>query len=503
MLEDWIRVQLSRMSDAAVAESADAQAEMNRLSIGVEARPQPVEQRIQNLLVNVPPGTGKSRVLGVCTPAWMWTRWPSWRAIFLSANPRVAMRDSVLCRDVIESRWYQETFQVAWHLKDDQNAKGLYWNSAAGFRQASGFSAKVVGDRADALVIDDPNDAKEVHSPAERDDVNQRWSDSISNRVNDERSSVRIGIQQRMHEQDWSGHVLATEPGRWEHLRLPMEYERRKPGEETVAEEGAGPGCPCASCRRGHTAIGWRDPRTQEGELLDPVRYPERVLVPKRAQSYFYAGQYQQRPSPAAGGLFKRVWWRFWRYAWQEVVPELAARTVIVPDRFDDEALSWDCAFVKTEGSSLVAGGHWGRAGPDKYLLHLFWERATFTETRDALEEQAMTYPNATAILVENKANGPAVIESLRSKVSGIIPIEPKGGKEARAAATSPMVDAGNVIIPLHAEWRDRYIEQHATFPKGAQNDAVDQQSQMLQRWIGNNFGDGSALVPGGQQRRM
>lgn len=249
-------------------------------------------QRIQNLLINIPPGTAKSRLVSVMTPAWMWVKHPTWRAIFLSANPRVAMRDSIYCRDVLESDWYRDWFKPEWELAEDQNAKGLYRNTLGGYRQAMGFKSKITGDRADALFVDDPHDASEVESDVIREAVIDRWDSTVSNRVNDLRSSVRIGIMQRLHSADWSGHILKS--GVWEHLCLPQEYEPK---------------------RAKTTKIGWSDPRTEEGELLFPKRFTPEIIQQERARlgSMGYAGQHQQNPVPSEGGVFKHAWFRYWR----------------------------------------------------------------------------------------------------------------------------------------------------------------------------------------------
>lgn len=249
-------------------------------------------QRIQNLLLNVPPGSMKSRITCVTAPAWAWTRWPTWRAIFLSTNPRVAFRDSVYCRDVIESDWYQDWFRPDWKLSEDQNAKGLFRNTVGGFRQAMGFQSRIVGDRADAIFVDDPHDAAEVESDLIRQGVLDRWDSAIANRLNDLRSSVRVGIMQRLHSEDWSGHVLKS--GVWEHFCIPQEFDPK---------------------RARTTAIGWRDPRTEEGELMFPQRFTPEILRQEKARlgSYGYAGQHQQQPVPSEGGVFKHAWFRYWR----------------------------------------------------------------------------------------------------------------------------------------------------------------------------------------------
>jgi predicted phage terminase large subunit-like protein len=436
-------------------------------------------QRLRNLLINIPPGTAKSRIVSVCTPAWMWLRCPEWRAIFLSSNPDVALRDSIYCRDLIESDWYQESFRPTWRMKGDQNAKGLYCNTAGGFRQARGWFAKITGNRADALFVDDPHDADEAQSDKLRQSVLDRWDAAIGNRLNDLRTSVRIGIMQRLHERDFSGHVMAQ--GDWELLCLPQEFEE-------------------AQART--TALGWRDPRTKEGELLFEERFPPEVLATERRRlgSYGYAGQHQQRPAPAEGGILKRKWWRFWQLPGQTLPPVLVRQTdgsfyscpvVTLPGQFGQTLQSWDMAFKDTKDSAFVVGQVWGRTDADKWLLDQVREKLDFVATLAAVQELSRKWPHVALKLVEDKANGPAVISSLKSRVSGLVAVEPEGGKEARAQAVAPAIESGNVYLPHPslAAWVDGFINECAAFPNGAYADQVDAMSQALRRMEQGGFG--------------
>lgn len=281
LIWNWHMDAIALHVQAAVEGWMDVQRWMQREQLRATERPdqepetQPV-QLIQNLLFNVPPGSAKSRIISVYTPPWVWLRWPEWRVLYLSTNPDVALRDSVFCREVIESDWYQSWFRPEWQLADDQNAKSFYRNTRGGSRRAKGYLAKITGDRYDALFVDDPNDPEEAHSETVRTSINDRWTSTIYNRVNDLRTSLRIGIQQRVHEDDWSGHVL--QEGGWEHVCIPMEYEPQRLDAERD-------GIPRT------TAIGWSDPRTEEGELLFPERFPPEVVAKekKRLGSYGYA----------------------------------------------------------------------------------------------------------------------------------------------------------------------------------------------------------------------
>lgn len=469
-LEDWMGVQRWLLREQLRAEE--------RPSEEPEA---PFVQRIRDLLINVVPGSAKSRIISVCTPAWMWLQWPPWRAIFLSANPRVALRDSGYCRDLIESEWYQTWFKPEWQIREDQNAIGLYRNTAGGFRQALGFLAKITGDRGDALFVDDPNDPEEAHSETIRTGVNDRWKSTVYNRVNDLRTAVRVGIQQRVHEDDFSGNWLKT--GNPEHVCIPMLFEPRRLDAETDRIPRV-------------TSIGWSDPRTEEGELLDPKRFPVEVVEVERNRlgSFGFAGQHQQRPSPAGGGMLKDHWWRFW-HPKGRVLPPVAVKledgtlfhcpVMELPDDLEELLQSWDMAFKDTKASAYVVGQTWARKLADRFLLDEVREKLDFPKTVKAVVDLTEKWPKARLKLIEDKANGPAVIQTLNGHVSGLVAVEPDGTKEARCAAVSPEIESGNVYLPhpLIAPWVHGFIGECGVFPNGTYKDRVDAMTQALIRW--------------------
>jgi predicted phage terminase large subunit-like protein len=428
--------------------------------------------QIRKLVISVPPGEMKSLAISVFWPAWEWAQRPELSYIAATYNDLLSLRDAVKHRDLVKSEWYRKTFSPSWSFTADQDAKGYFKNTMGGFRLSTTVGGGATGHRGHRIIVDDATSVENAYSEVERAKVIRWWTQTMSNRFVDMARKTWVVIAQRTHEGDLPGHILAQSDPEVEHLCLPAEFEKT---------------------RESHSRIGWTDWRSEEGELLDPVRLPKEVLDDEKRTkgSAGYAAQYQQRPMPAEGGMFKGSWWRFWRKANEEDVPGFQDRTVILPDKFDAQALSWDCAFKDTKTSKRVAGGAWGRRGADKFLLELEWDRMTFTETVARFSTQAKRHPKATAKLIEDKANGSAVIDTLRSKIPGIVAVDPEGGKEARAAATSPQIEAGNIFIPLHAAHyrskeflkRDDYIAEHDGFPLANFNDAVDQQSQMLLRW--------------------
>ena len=261
------------------------------------------EGRIRNLIINVPPGHTKSLLTCVFWPAWVWVSHPESRWLFSSYRQPLATRDSVKCRRLIASAWYQERWGRDYQLASDQNQKDRFENTRTGYRLVVPLGSGT-GERGDYVVVDDPHSVDQAESDAERQGAIEWWNGSMATRLNDFATGHKVVIQQRLHEADLTGDLL--QKGGYELLCLPAE---------------------CEPQRRSTTSIGWADPRRESGALLWPERVtPEDLEELKRTLgSYRYAGQYQQRPAPAEGGIFKRFWWRYWRPA-EVQLPEVQVR---------------------------------------------------------------------------------------------------------------------------------------------------------------------------------
>jgi len=212
-------------------------------------------------------------------------------------------------------------------------------------------------------------------------------------------------------------------------------------------------------------------PAIIDDKALWPTRFPLPALLATKASvgPYGWAALYMGRPSPDKGNILLKEWWK-----WYDELPSL----------LDEMAMSWDMTF-KEQGTSMVVGQVWGKKGADKYLIDEVRGKMDFPTTLEAFEEFCRYWPQAIAKLVEDKANGPAVIATLKNKIPGIIAVNPRGGKVARARAASPEVHAGNVWLPKNMPWADDFVEECATFPHGLFDDRVDCFSQMLAYWHG------------------
>jgi predicted phage terminase large subunit-like protein len=428
--------------------------------------------QIRNLLINVPPRHMKSLLVSVFWPAWEWIRWPERRWLFSSYGAQLTIRDSVKCRRLIESPWYQERWRDRYALTSDQNTKGRFDNDRSGYRLSTSVGGAATGEGGDRIVCDDPNNITEVESDAVRKTTNDWFDVVMSTRVNDPKTAAKVVVMQRCHQQDLSGHLL--EQGGWEHLCLPAEYE----GSRTV------------------TSIGFADPRNEHGELLWADRFGPKEIGSLKVSlgSYAAAGQLQQRPSPAGGGLIKRHWFRFWQPRGANFPPVIvqmpdgtpvSIAAIAVPYRVDEQIQSWDCAFKDLSTSDYVVGQVWARVGSAYLLGDQIRGRMDCPATVKSVRQLSLKWPNTIAKLIEDKANGSAVIQMLSREIPGILPVNPEGGKIARASAVSQLIEAGNIFLPhpLHAPWVNDFIEECAAFPNGAHDDQVDAMTQALLRW--------------------
>lgn len=414
--------------------------------------------QIKNLLINVPPRHGKSTIVAIMWPCWEWITNPAGRWLFAAYAESLSRRDTVKSRRLIQSAWYQGNWGHIYQFADDQNEKSRIETTKGGHRIAVGTGGSATGEGGSRLIIDDAHNLQEIESPTVRKGVLD-WYDQVwSTRANNPKTTAKVAIMQRGHSDDLSAHIL--EHGNVEHLCLPAEYEGDK--------------------RK--TVIGWSDPRTEEGELLWPGQMGPKEIEAKKVElrAFGYAGQFQQRPVPATGGVWKKSWFRFY------------SRTDL-PTHLDMVISSWDCTFKAAKTSDFVCGQLWGRKGSDFYLLDMAYARMDFPATCKAvLDLNARSKYPVGATLIEDKANGSAVLSILRQKISGMIAINPEGGKEARAAAVAPMIEAGNVLLPMpdEAPWVDDALVEFVTFPAAKHDDRVDCCSQAL-LWLQRRKGKG------------
>ena len=359
-------------------------------------------------VVNVPPGHMKSLLLSVFLPAWVWTIDPGFCSIYASFDIDISRRDAGRTLQILQSDWYKKTWpEVVLKFKSGRAAETLINNTAGGFRYATSVESKATGRHAHLRVVDDP--IKPLDTVGNKnitrtslDKVITWWDSTMTTRVKDTQDRWLV-IMQRLAERDLAGYLL--EKGDCKHVCFPAEYQH-------------GPVCEL-------------DERTHEGELLWPQLKPQAVVNKLRdALGIYAAAQLDQQPCNPEGEVFKGEWIQHWTD-----YPTVYKRI-----------LSVDCAFKNTTGSDYVAIQVWGEAGASYYLLDQIHARMSFTDTLEAIKGVLARNPYIGAKLIEDKANGPAVIDSLSKTVTGVIPIRPEGGKTSRANAIKYLFRARNVF---------------------------------------------------------
>ncbi len=401
---------------------------------------------IQFLMMTVPPGMMKSLVLVFWT-AWEWgpLERPDIQVLATSYSQPNVLRDNMKLRRLVES----DKFQMLWPLKlrDDQNAKGKFENMGSGFSEARPFSS-MTGGRGDRVKIDDPHSTETAESDTERQTAVRIFREGISDRLNDVTTSAIVIIMQRLHEQDVAGVALQLDIG-FVHLNLPMEFEPERKCQTFVKGE-----------------LFFEDPRTEDGELLFPERFPaEEIERLKRAKgSYAYSGQYQQRPAPRSGGMFQRG-----DFEIVDAVPSGAKR-----------CRAWDFAATQpkpgkqpdwTVGLRMAYHGgifyvedvrrdRWSPADVEKNL------KSTATQDGLLVRIRMPEDPGAAG-----KSDAATKLKLLAGY--NVAAIRPTGEKSVRAKPASAQAEAGNVKL-VRGVWNETFLDEVCSFPNAQHDDQVD-----------------------------
>ncbi|MCI1696477.1 phage terminase large subunit [Aneurinibacillus aneurinilyticus] len=397
---------------------------------------------IRRLMVFMPPRHGKSEVVSKKFPSYFLGRNPDKEVIISSYSSDLAYDFSRIARNTLKE-WGMRLWGI--QVAKDSGAVGRWGiDGTRGGFTAAGVGGPITGRGAHVAIIDDPfKNWQDAASKTIRETVWDWYRSTLRTRLAP--GGAVILVMTRWHEDDLAGRLLKEmKEGtgeHWEVVSLPA-----------VAEEGDSLG-------------------REVGEVLWPERFPphEYSEMKRAVGSRLWISLYQQRPAPDEGQIFKRDWWRFYRE---------------LPSAFDEVIQSWDCTFKDSNDSDYVVGQVWGRIGADKYLLDQVRAQMNFPATISAIRSLSAKWPQAHAKYVEDKANGPAVIATLKREISGLIPVNPEGGKVVRAQAVSPAIEAGNVFLPDSsiAPWIHDFIEEYAAFPNGANDDQVDCGTQAINK---------------------
>lgn len=411
---------------------------------------------ITRLLVNIPPRHMKSTLISVIWPVWCWIHNPEDRFLCASYALSLSIRDNRRKRILIESDWFQQRYGHLFQLSGDQNLKGRFENDHRGYNLAVSVGSATTGEGGSKLIIDDPHNAMEAHSVADRENALAWFRETWSSRLNDQQKGCMVVVGQRIHDDDVCGYVL-KERSDWVHLNLPAYYE---------------PSNPCV------TPI-WSDPRTEEGQLLWPERFNKDVLdgLKRDLGSMGFAAQYQQRPVPAGGGQFKKQWFRYYTAEDDYYALELPEGITRIQKSKCWHFSTVDLAISLKQTADYTVIATWA-VTPDKDLLLVDCVR----EHLDNPEQQkqiGLIYRkyNPNYFKVENVAYQLALIQQLRRQGLPVREYKPVKDKVSRASTASVYYEAGKVYHPKYATWLANWEDELLMFPLGSHDDQVDNAS--------------------------
>jgi predicted phage terminase large subunit-like protein len=446
---------------------------------------------IRRLLINVPPGFTKSLMTDVFWPAWEWgpQNMPWLRYVCASYSNHLTERDNMRCRNVIVSDRYQKLWGNRFGISNEQFTKVKFANDKTGWKLATSVGGIGVGERGDRFIIDDPNNTMEMESEITRATTNMWFTEVVPDRLNSQKDSAIVVIMQRLHEGDVSGTALEREMG-YTHLMVPMEHDVRR---HCVTVLGLD---------ENSNEVTWEDPRSDEGELAWPERFPDEIVkeLQRDKGPYAYSGQYQQWPVKRGGAIINEDFWQLW-----DEEGEAARKLNIFSDKgkypdLEYVVASLDSAYTEKEENDPSALSVWGvfRDGHGNPKVMLMWcwaERLEFndlvtkvidtcTQDRRPLE---MPRFKIDRLLIEAKASGISVAQEIHRLVSfaapfGIELINPKkfgGDKIARVHSIQHLFADGLIYAP-DKSFADKMIKEVSMFPRGTHDDLTDTMSQAL-----------------------
>lgn len=421
---------------------------------------------ITRLLMNVPPGFMKSLLTDVFWPAWEAgpMNLPHLRYVTFSYSASLTERDNRRFKDLVVSPEYQLLWGDRFTLR--KQGETLVTNDKTGWKLATSVGGVGTGERGDRVILDDPHNIKEAESDQIRTGTVRWFQEAMENRLNDLKKSAIIVIMQRVHELDVAGAVLSG--GGYVHLLIPMEFE---PG------------------RASATSIGWTDPRKTDGELAWPARFGATEILPFKRRAYMWAAQYQQRPEPRGGGIFKRAWWKVWddkeaiaRGCKPGHMPSFSYMLGVLDTAYTEKEENDPCA--------MTVWGVWhdGQGNPQVMLVNA-WEEWLEFNPLVVRSVKSCNDHKVDRLLIEAKASGISVAQELSRRYShsgwSVELVDPgKGDKVARAYAVTSFWEDGIIWVPGYTDdagavtgyrkFAERVVDQMSTFPKSTHKDLTD-----------------------------
>lgn len=414
------------------------------------------ELKLLHLIITLPPRYTKTEIVIKAFTAWCIAKNPKSLFLHLSYSDELALDNSSEVRELISHEAFQEFWPI--DFKADSDAKKKWYTENGGGMYAAATGGQVTGFGAGsmdkskfggAVLIDDPIKPEDaLYSDTTRTKINKRFNGTIKSRLNSTSTPI-ILIMQRLHEEDLAGFLLEMgSEYKFFHLNLPAINE---------------------------TGPNEYDPR-QIGEALWPEKHSlENLNAMRLADPETFTAQYQQEPSPPNGHVIQDEHIRYY----DEIPKDIICRVH-----------SWDFTFKeksrnKNQKTDYVVGYEWALTSTKNIFLMPYEtrDRMGFEKSLEAFIAFQDAHPDPEAFLVEDKANGAAIIDVVKKKIKRVIEIEPKGSKLERLSATVPLWRDATIWLPSPkiAPWIKDYVVELKKFPKGKNDDRVDASTQAIE----------------------
>jgi predicted phage terminase large subunit-like protein len=418
-------------------------------------------RQLRRVIFNVPPRSLKTWQISVFFPCWAWLSQPEHSFLCASYSRDLSTDHSIFRRNLIQSVWYQSLFADRFQLSSDRNLTTQFSNNKGGQMIATSTGSGAEGRGGDTAILDDPMSNEQALSDTERASANNWISGTLMQRLNNPRTGAIILIMQRLHEMDTTGYVKEHWPGEWTHVVVPL-----------VAEDDV-------KSRTYSFPVSGREFVRPQKDVLQPERFSPEIVKEKEGNRLVFAGQYQQRPAPLEGNLIKRSEVRY--HSGRDPVTQLM--DPVVPklrsaEWFTRVIVSVDASFKDLETSDFCCVGVVGVRKRRRCVLDVVNEHLDINALEQVILRKREQWA-ANTVLIEQKANGPAVTQRIKNSIPGVIEIEPQGGKIARMFAASPEWQAGDWEVDRTAAWCEPFVQQITMFPAAKNDDMVDMMTQV------------------------
>lgn len=401
------------------------------------------EIKSNNLAICIPPSHMKSILCSVMFPMWIWTKAPQTKFLMLSYADSRSWQDSQRRRMIFHGEWYQNHFPLSLTQAGDNIQRMV--NTDGGSIYACGIASQITGEHCHYMVLDDVLNADDRYSEPAIKKMTDVYSNILPSRFSDPRTGRKIIIGQRLSDKDVFGHIQEIqEPFQW--IVLPEMND----GVRYTSDFGD-----------------LIDPR-EEGELLWVEKFdlPTVMKLQYTMSELDIAGQYQQRPSPLGGHIFKREWFInrientdiVWRFLFCDTASSLKG-----------DYTSIMCVEVMSDYRIFIRDVSRGR-----------WE---FSDLIREIKRMAIAWRyNLHAVVIEEKSSGIQAVQVLRESADieladMIVSYIPKGSKEERAQIQSVWCEKQRVVLPPPStafSWLLPFEEEIFNFPNAQHDDQTD-----------------------------